>query len=201
MTEDRESLDPTVAWIVAEGRRPVAMDPAARERLLSAIRAEPRPRRVSRLATLFLEPRRMALPPIATAALAAGLVGLGVIAGRTINRDGRQPIEQSSTVVAGNPQLPDSLATRTIKFVLVAPQARHVSLVGDFNGWDASATPMTAQGQDGVWTVFLPLHRGLHTYSFVVDGSHFVADPAAPLAPDDGFGHRSSVVLVGGSSL
>jgi 1,4-alpha-glucan branching enzyme len=105
-------------------------------------------------------------------------------------------------VVAGNPQLPDSLAPRTVKFVLVAPQAARVSLVGDFNGWDASATPLQAEGEKkGVWTVWIPLQPGLHTYSFVVDGDHFVADPTAPIAPDDGFGHRNSVVFVGGTSL
>jgi hypothetical protein len=35
------------------------------------------------------------------------------------------------------------------------PDAREVSLVGDFNGWDAAATPL-ARGEHGVWSVFLP---------------------------------------------
>ncbi len=197
---DQEQLDPYVQWIAAEARRPVAMDPAARQRLLDAIRAEPVPRRSPALGWL-LEPRRFVLPPLATAALAAGLVGIGVITGMSVHRDSRQSTERAQPVVAGNPQLPDSLASRAIKFVLVAPQAARVSLVGDFNGWDASATPMQAQGENGLWTVFVPLRPGLHTYAFVVDGAHFVADPTAPIAPDDGFGHRNSVVFVGGSSL
>lgn len=197
---EQERLDPYVQWIAAEAKRSVAMDPAVRQRLLEAIRAEPVPRRSPALAWLF-EPRRFALPPLATAALAAGLVGIGVITGMSVHRDSRQSTERALPVVAGNPQLPDSLASRTIKFVLVAPQAARVSLVGDFNGWDASATPMQAQGENGIWTVFVPLRPGLHTYSFVVDGAHFVADPTAPIAPDDGFGHRNSVVLVGGSLL
>lgn len=197
---EQERLDPYVQWIAAEAKRPVAMDPAVRQRLLEAIRAEPMPHRSPALAWL-LEPRRFALPPLATAALAAGLVGIGVITGMSVHRDSRQSTERALPVVAGNPQLPDSLASRTIRFVLVAPQAARVSLVGDFNGWDASATPMQAQGENGTWTVFVPLRPGLHTYSFVVDGAHFVADPTAPIAPDDGFGHRNSVVLVGGSSL
>jgi 1,4-alpha-glucan branching enzyme len=95
--------------------------------------------------------------------------------------------------------LPDSLAVRAVKFVLIAPQAARVSVVGDFNGWDASVNPMKAQGA-GIWTVFVPLKPGVHNYSFVVDGTHFVADPTAPIAPDDGYGQKSSVVLVGGSS-
>ena len=201
MTDELERLDPHVREIVSEARRPVAMDPAARARLLAAIHAEPLPRRRARVLAWLVEPHRFALPPLATAALAAGLVGVGIIGGLALHRDGRLATEQPRAVVVGNPQLPDFVSARAVKFVLIAPKAARVSLVGDFNGWNASANPMTTQGADGTWTIFIPLEPGLHTYSFVVDGTHFVADPAAPFAPDDGYGHRSSVVLVGGSSL
>lgn len=195
MRDDSEALDPQVAWIVAEARRPVALDPAARERLLEAIRLEPVPRRPSPFAWLT-EPREFALRPIASLAMAAGLVGVGVIAGHLINRDGRQPIEQALPVAEGNPPLPDSLASRTVRFVLVAPEAGRVSLVGDFNQWDTAATPLMRDEKNGTWTAFVALRPGMHTYSFVLDGQHFVADPAAPMAPDDGYGHKSSVVVV-----
>jgi len=202
MTDELESLDPYLQEIAAEARRPVAVDPAARRRLLEAIRAEPLPNRRGRVLAWFLEPHRFALPPLATAALAAGLVGIGVIGGLAIHRDGRLATEQPRAVVVGNPRLPDSIAAQAVKFVLIAPKAARVSLVGDFNKWDETANPMTTLGgADGTWTIFVPLRPGLHTYSFVVDGTHFVADPAAPIAPDDGYGHKSSVVLVGGSSL
>lgn len=198
MTEDMDSLDPDMQEIAAEARRPVAIDPAARRRLLEALKAEPAPQRPGVLAWL-MEPRRFALPPLATAALAAGLVGIGVIAGTAIPRDGRGPTEQPRAGAAGS-QLPDSLAPHAIKFVLIAPKAARVSVVGDFNGWNTSANPMKEQSADGTWTVFVPLKPGLHVYSFVVDGTHFVADPTAPIAPDDGYGQKSSVVLVGGTS-
>jgi hypothetical protein len=201
MSDELNSLDPNVRWIVAEARRPVAIDAAARHRLLEAIRAEPLPRRAPRVLAWLTEPSRFALPPLATAALAAGLVGIGILGGLAIHRDGRLSTEQAPPVVVGHPQLPDSIAPRAMKFVLIAPKAGRVSLVGDFNGWDVSATPMTTRGADGTWTVFVPLQPGLHTYSFVVDGTHFVADPSAPIAPDDGYGQKSSVVFVGGSSL
>ncbi len=195
MRDDSEALDPQVEWIVAEARRPVAIDPSARERLLEAIRQEPIPRRPSRLAWLT-EPREFALRPIASLALAAGLVGVGVISGQLINRDGRQPIEEGSPLAVGNPPLPDSLASRTVRFVLVAPEAGRVALVGDFNRWDLAATPLVRDEKNGAWTAFVTLRPGMHTYSFVLDGRHFVADPAAPMAPDDGYGHKSSVVFV-----
>src|SRR5436190_19581658 len=200
MSDELNSLDPYVRWIASEARRSVAVDPAARTRLLDALRTEPVPHRRGRVLAWLLEPRPLALPPLAAAALAASAVGIGMLGGLAIHRDGRPSTAQPPSAGAAISQLPDSIAPRAIKFVLIAPQASHVSLVGDFNGWNASANPMKAQDA-GMWTVFVPLQPGMHTYSFVVDGSHFVADPAAPIAPDDGYGHRSSVVLVGGSSL
>jgi hypothetical protein len=196
MSDELHSLDPYVQGIVAEARRPVVVDPAARRRLLEALRAEPAPRRPTRVVAWLLAPRTFALPPLAAAALAAGLIGVGVIAGFAIHRDGRSATEQQ-LADAPPAALPDSF--RAVKFVLIAPQAGRVSVVGDFNGWDASVNPMKTQGS-GVWTTFVPLKPGVHNYSFVVDGTHFVADPTAPIAPDDGYGQKSSVVLVGGSS-
>ncbi|MBI3791524.1 MAG: glycoside hydrolase family 13, partial [Gemmatimonadetes bacterium] len=72
-------------------------------------------------------------------------------------------------------------------------------VVGDFNAWDRSATPMRRDPQTGDWTVDLPLSAGRYTYAFVVDGGRFIPDPAAPLAPADDFGQRNSVVLVAAS--
>ena len=201
MSDELNSLDPYVQWVASEARRSVAVDPAARRRLLDAVRAEPSPQRRPRVLAWLVEPRRFVLPPLATAALAAGLVGIGVISGIVIDRDGRRSTEQASPSDAASAQLPDSLSPVTVKFVLTAPNAARVSLVGDFNRWDAAADPMQAQGVNGVWTIFVPLRPGMHNYSFVVDGTHFVADPTAPMAPDDGLGVKSSVVLVRGSSL
>lgn len=197
MRDDNQPLDPYVQWIVTEARRPVALDPLARERLMEAVRAEPIPRRPSPLAWL-VEPRHIALRPIASMALAAGLVGIGVIGGALASRDGRQSTEQVLPVAEGHPQLPDSLASRAVKFVLVAPEAGRVTLVGDFNQWDPSATPLVRDERNGTWTAYVSLRPGMHTYSFILDGRHFVADPAAPIAPDDGYGHKSSVVIVKG---
>jgi hypothetical protein len=198
MSDDLRSLDPNVQWIVAEARRPVTMDAEARDRLMSAVRAAPRPaRRMPALAWL-VAPRRFTLAPLATFAAAAGLVGIGILAGLTYNRDGRTPVEHLSRGVAVTPQPPDSLAPRVVKFVLIAPEAARVSVVGDFNGWDSGATPAVRQS-DGTWATFVPLRPGRHVYSFVVDGQ-FIPDPSAPMAPDDGFGQNNSVLLVRGAS-
>jgi hypothetical protein len=86
-------------------------------------------------------------------------------------------------------------ADRTaVQFVLLAPDAKSVSIAGDFNAWDPNATPLARDG-GGVWSVMVPLTRGAFSYSFVVDGHEWRADPVAPAATDD-FGRPSSVVLV-----
>ena len=197
MREDLSPIDPNVQWIIAEARRPVVIDPAARARLTEALRSEAAPRRRNAIVGWFVEPRRFALPPIATLAAAAGLVGIGIASGLLIGRDGRAPTEQPSAVAA-KPQLPDSIAPRVIKFVLVAPQAAKVAVVGDFNGWDMNATPAERQS-DGSWATFVPLKPGRHVYSFVLDGRVFMNDPAAPIVPND-FGQKNSVVVVTGAS-
>ncbi|MBL1242309.1 MAG: 1,4-alpha-glucan branching protein GlgB [OCS116 cluster bacterium] len=41
-------------------------------------------------------------------------------------------------------------------FAVWAPNARRVSVVGDFNGWDGRRHSMRAPGQTGVWEIFIP---------------------------------------------
>ena len=79
------------------------------------------------------------------------------------------------------------------QFVLTAPDAKKVSLAGDFTGWQPAFT-MT-RTEPGVWTVVIPLDPGIHQYSFVVDGERWMPDPAAP-AVNDGFGGKNSRIAV-----
>ena len=66
---------------------------------------------------------------------------------------------------------------KPINFRCVAPGARQVSLIGDFNDWQPDAHPMKRQ-PDGAWTVQVPLHHGHHHYLFLVDGKRTL-DPRA----------------------
>jgi hypothetical protein len=195
----REELEhPYVEWIAREAKRPVEIDRDARHRIMAAVRAEGahRPAPARRFWSVLLEPRAFRLSPVFTSLAAAGLVGIGVLAGAFSNwgvrKDG-QPLADAAT------QPPVARTTDTVvKFVFAGRQASTVSLVGDFNDWDVSKTPMARDPRTGTWTVALPLNAGRHVYAFVVDGSTWANDPSAPLAPDDGFGHASSVKNVPG---
>lgn len=75
-------------------------------------------------------------------------------------------------------------------------QARRVTLVGDFNNWDARATPLEREPRSTLWSVTVPIQRGRHVYAFLVD-SVWTIDKRAPVARDPDFGVTGSVILVG----
>ncbi len=192
---DSES-HPYVEWIAREARRPVVVDAGARDRIMAAVRAEPIPQRslvhrVGNAFARFAEPRALTVSPAWSALLAAGLVGIGVFAGAVAtNRDGRPTAGQPQVAAVSKLPVSDTF----VKFSFVAPAAKKVFLVGDFNDWDVSKTPMAESG--GVWSVVVPMTAGRHQYSYVVDGKSWSSDPNAPSAPDDGFGHTNSVKVV-----
>ncbi len=78
-----------------------------------------------------------------------------------------------------------------VHFVVWAPNARRVSVVGDFNQWDGRRHPMTNRGATGLWELFIPdLPEGtLYKYeirSDAQDAPLLKADPyafAAELRP------------------
>ena len=83
------------------------------------------------------------------------------------------------------------------EFHLKAPQAKRVSVVGTFNGWDPEAHHLQGPDRDGVWTLRLPLAPGRYRYMFVVDGVRWMADPNAVASQNDGFGGRNSLLFHG----
>ena len=57
-----------------------------------------------------------------------------------------------------------------VSFAVWAPNARSVSVVGDFNGWDGRAHPLTQIGPNGFWETFVPgLVAGMF-YKFEIHG-------------------------------
>lgn len=68
------------------------------------------------------------------------------------------------------------------RFCVWAPNARNISLVGDFNSWNAAETPMELY-KNGVWVCFVPGLKDGENYKYMVhgyDGSTVLkADPFA----------------------
>jgi 1,4-alpha-glucan branching enzyme len=57
-------------------------------------------------------------------------------------------------------------------FAVWAPNARRISVVGDFNSWDGRVHPMRLLGASGVWEIFLPgVGVGAH-YKFEIRDAH-----------------------------
>ena len=61
-------------------------------------------------------------------------------------------------------------------FVVAYPEAKSVTVAGDFNGW--TDTPLK-RGKDGIWMIRLDLPPGRYEYSFKIDGKKWVPDPRA----------------------
>jgi 1,4-alpha-glucan branching enzyme len=53
-----------------------------------------------------------------------------------------------------------------VRFAVWAPNARRVSVVGDFNGWDGRRHPMRSRGGGGVWEIFVPHVAAGERYKF-----------------------------------
>src|SRR4051812_47642945 len=120
--------DPIIDAIARIAREPVAFAPAARDRLLACVSAEPLPRPFDPTLVgppVFAGRRSWA----ARGLLAAGLIGVGVLIGTRIQM-GRDGLMTGQPQVAGasSSQLPASSAAHT--FVFAAPAAARVSVVG-----------------------------------------------------------------------
>jgi len=84
--------------------------------------------------------------------------------------------------------------TPSTEFILYAPEARAVSLTGDFNGWQAEKTPMR-KFKDGIWKKKVKLKAGRYEYRFVVDGEWW-SDPENIDRQPNSFGSDNSVKTV-----
>ena len=77
-------------------------------------------------------------------------------------------------------------------FSVWAPNARSVSVVGDFNNWDRTTHPMQPVQQSGIWDIFVPGVKAGDLYKFAVETSQgytvLKADPygnQSQLRPDN----------------
>ena len=78
-----------------------------------------------------------------------------------------------------------------VRFSVWAPNARRVSVVGNFNSWDGRRHPMRQRHPSGVWEIFVPRLTPGEAYKYEILGQHGIlplkADPMAlctTLPPD-----------------
>ena len=83
---------------------------------------------------------------------------------------------------------------RKIKFELSAPEAKDVSLVGNFNQWNTQANPMK-KDKKGMWKATLPLETGRYEYRFFADGN-WENDPSCWCWVANEFGGQNCVRIV-----
>lgn len=71
-----------------------------------------------------------------------------------------------------------------VSFAVWAPNARRVSVVGDFNEWDARRDPLQASETDGVWRAFVAHAEPGARYKYAIESRHGVSLPlkSDPLA-------------------
>lgn len=90
---------------------------------------------------------------------------------------------------------PVKTSNGTTEFVLSAPNAQEVFVVGEFDGWDTHKNRMR-RFKDGVWKKKIKLPAGRYEYRFRVDND-WQSDPECPEQSCNPYGTKNSVVTVG----
>lgn len=76
--------------------------------------------------------------------------------------------------------VPDAVGIlRRINLECLATSGAVVHIVGSFNDWNASRTPLQDKNGDGMFNVLLALAPGRYEYKFVVNGQ-WRLDPKCP---------------------
>ncbi len=171
----------TLEMVVQELQQPVRLDASFERRVMVRVRRLYAQRRRRGLGTWLGVASRVTHHPGWAAALAAGIVAI-VTAGVLRSRP---PVSPAASSVF-----------EPVQFVLVAPAAQSVAVVGDFNDWGLNDSALVATNHQGVWSVTAPVPAGVHRYAFVVNGKEWVADPSAPRSAGDDFGLPSSALIV-----
>lgn len=85
-------------------------------------------------------------------------------------------------------------ALKKVSFTLLAPGAQHVSLAGEFNGWD-NHSHLLKKDSNGKWEVHLDLTPGRYEYRFLVD-RQWQNDPNCISFVPNHFGSENCVLIL-----
>jgi hypothetical protein len=76
-----------------------------------------------------------------------------------------------------------------VRFALWAPNARRVSVVGDFNGWDGRRHPMRRRAEAGVWEIM-----AVTLAEIMADTGHYSIDSTTVRAHVSAAGGKGGLV-------
>jgi 1,4-alpha-glucan branching enzyme len=82
------------------------------------------------------------------------------------------------------PHLPAGWSLHHVSFFCEAREADRIFLVGNFNHWNPTVTPMNRM-PDGRWMASLELPHGHHQYCFLVDGEPQLDPKASGVTRND----------------
>jgi hypothetical protein len=200
-----EDNDEMIGRIVEELRVLPAVPADATARVLARVDAA----RLSESTSGFSRRFIISLPAAIGYALAATLAGF-LIRGAVPRHSSEPAVAQASSAPVAETLgsrarlVPAAANTRAlqetpvkVQFVLDAPRANSVTVVGDFNAWDGGRTPLERDSTTGVWSALVDVHPGRHVYAFLVDGKTLTLDPNAPRTKDLDYGTEQSVLMVG----
>ncbi len=194
--EPVEPVDEVLGAFVTRLKAMPVSDPRARVAILARVRG----RRQSPWRATLAWVWQPSVSLLAAAAVVVIALGVGY-AGRVL-------VEPSHALVAARdgggaaqaliPASNDVSASALVpqQFIFEAHGANRVAIVGDFNGWDATANLLKDPAHVGVWEATLLLPQGRHTYAFLVNDTLLKLDPRRPAETDPDFGRMSSVILV-----
>jgi predicted carbohydrate-binding protein with CBM48 len=184
VTEREDSLDGIIEIL----REPAGLAPDLTQRVMAEVGRLPPHGAAAGPIRWWRRHWTIRLSPVRGLGLAAGLAVL-LLAVYFAGRQGAPAVQPTAEPAGG----------RLTQFVLIAPEASTVTLVGDFNDWSMAATPLVRAEGGGVWSVTVPLVPGRYRYAFVVNGTVWQNDPEAAAAEDE-FGRSNSVLTVGGGT-
>jgi 1,4-alpha-glucan branching enzyme len=78
--------------------------------------------------------------------------------------------------------------------------AERVNLVGEFNGWDTTSTPMNRNRSDANWKVSIELETGQrYRFRYLIDGKEWLNDWHADDHVENPYGSYDSIVDLAGT--
>jgi hypothetical protein len=195
MIDDTNRDDAFAERVAKPLRAPEHADETFEARVMSAVHAAARDRETGPTTARgwWLRSRTVQVTPLGALALAAAFSAILLASVSTVRR---------MTHSESAPQVASHDTVHLVRFVLLDSNARRVSIVGAFNGWQKNVTMLRPTGKSGVWSASIPLAAGRHEYAFIVsdvNGERWIADPLSEPVHDD-YGTESSVVYIGARS-